>query len=506
MDFFKEAILKEEKKGSVKVVKVISEQVKKLGLSKGKEKQLVDLLKKFNDGKINQIKGFAELDKIISGVSAKKLNAISVPVKTWKRACGMTKDLSTSISKARFFAGMNASGPFGKFFNKIASLVGEASGGAVLGGTQALIGNAIGLGSGFLAAKKAEKGDKFKAFMEDYMGFTLGSYLGMMFEGWAEHKLLGIAEHGMNLNACKGAVKALGLENPERVQDVVIEFNKQFKQYGGINKILDRLAQNKSVSLKKINRILHAADKAPVTDINAGKKALMQIIGNKNTAYFNNLRKQIANATKSSTNLTFRSIFNGQKGTMNRFLEWFTKKPLATVFKLFGVGKYTLLKNGSRTGNFFRMLKRNGGGIARIILTATIFIKPISNGMMKLSHLIFGKPKNSQLDEDKKNKEASKQQPQQNNPVQPQVNNGIPQRPSQNLVDLYTQNMPKKEVASVNPNALKSDTATYMPNQVLGQESYVDPAITGDLLTRRDLALSRADAAEKNARELLSKL
>ncbi len=512
MDFFKEAILNEEKKGSGKVVKVLSGQVKKLGLSKGKEKQLINLLKRFKDGKIDQIAGFAELDKIISGVSAKKLNAISIPVKTWRRACGMTKDLNTSISKARFFAGMNASGPFGKFFNKITSLVGEASGGAVLGGTQALVGNAIGLGSAFVAAKRAEKGDKFKAFMEDYMGFTIGSYLGMMFEGWALHKALGAAEHGMNLNACKGAAKALGLENPKRVQDLVIEFNKQFKQNRSVNEILDKLAQNKSVSLKKINKILEAAGKTPVTNINAGKKALVQIVGKKNTAYFNNLRTQIANATKSSTNITFRSIFNGQKGTMNRFLEWFTKKPLASIGKLFATGKYTLLKNGSRTGNFLRMLKRNGGGIARIFLVAAILIKPISNGMMKLSHLIFGKPKNSQLDEDKKNNEDSKtpqnnpEQQQQNTPSQPQINNGAQQRPSQNLVDLYMQNIPKKEVVPVNPNALKSDTATYMPNQILGQESYIDPAVTKDLLTRRDLALSRADAAERNARELLSRI
>ena len=86
--------------------------------------------------------------------------------------------------------------------------------------------------------------------------------------------------------------------------------------------------------------------------------------------------------------------------------------------------------------------------------------------------------------------------------------------------DLYTQGLglqPKQNI-NENPNGQQSqpasqihngesfDKATYIPNQILTQESYIDPGITQDLLTRRDLALKHADSAERNAVELLSKL
>ena len=72
--------------------------------------------------------------------------------------------------------------------------------------------------------------------------------------------------------------------------------------------------------------------------------------------------------------------------------------------------------------------------------------------------------------------------------------------------------MPKKQQTQAssepyNPTTADSiDKATYVPNQMLTQESYVDPHITQDLLMRRDLAYKHADSAEKNAIELLRSL
>ena len=47
------------------------------------------------------------------------------------------------------------------------------------------------------------------------------------------------------------------------------------------------------------------------------------------------------------------------------------------------------------------------------------------------------------------------------------------------------------------------DTATYVPNQMLGQESYVDPNVTQDLIARRDLVFKKADEALANAEKVL---
>lgn len=497
--------------------------IKKLGLSTRKEKLLIDVLTKFRTGKINHVKGYKILDWAVKDIPASKLKEISEKTGIFSRIFGTNKDLSLSLSKARFFAGKAATkpvGPFGKFFNKMTSLIGEASGGGVLGGKAALLMNAFGISSGFVAAKKAEKGDKFKAFMEDYMGFTIGSYLGMMFEGWAMHKLLGASEHGMQLSKCNNAIKSLNLKGTQRVQDVVIAYNREFKQTKAFNKLLNKINKGKvsngggflnwiwgkltgKVSVGKIQDTLKKAGITPTgNDLATLRTTLQNAVSGKNKAWFETLRREIKGAMKPKA--SFFSIFkkgNSGKNIAGRFLDWFTQGPVASVAKVCSTGKYTLLKDGF--GSFGRTLKRVGGGIGRMVLISFVLIPPISNAMMKLSHKIFGKPKNSALDERTKG-----QQEPQNTPNAMPVNTQPQQTPSQNLVDLYTQNMPKKQTTTqpLPDSGDGHDKATYIPNQLLTQESYIDPSITQDLLVRRDLALKHADSAEKNALDLLGRL
>lgn len=508
MTFFSETFINE--KGVFDI-----ERLRKLGLDSAKETQLKNLLETFKAGKINQVEGFKILDTIIKKVSAKKLIEISPNPGRLGRLLDVTRNLNLSVSKARFFAGAAASGFLGKTFNKVVSLLGEATGGAVLGGKSVLFMNAFAISSAFVAAKNAEKGDKLKAFMEDYWGTTVFGYLGLMLEGFMLHKGLGIAEHGMRLENClkpvtalgnKTVAEALGKKSAVRVQDLVIEYNKEFLKYKPVNKILDALNSGGNISLSKVNSILERFGKSKVSDLASAKNALSEIVGNNTTSFFKTLRNEIANATKS--NVSFGSIFKSKsiRQAGHNFLEWFTKKPLASVAKLFATGKYTMFKDGNFWGNMFRSLKRRGGGFARIAFILFVVGNIARNMGFKFSHGIFGKPKKSQLDEEMKSKTTQGENvPNSNNQI-PQ--NNVPQeRSSQNLVDLYMQNMPKKEIAkNPHPNALKSDTATYVPNQILGQESYVDPAITKEFLERRDMVLAKADVAEKNAQELLKKL
>ena len=468
--------------------------------------KFLKVMEKVKAGKIDNILAYKKIAPILERVNAKTLKEISANCSKFSKLLGTTFDLNLSLAKAKFFAGRYASGPVGKVFNKLASLVGEASGGGVLGGRSALFMNAFGLMSGFNSMLKAEKGDKLAAFMEDYIGLTLGGYLMSMTVGKWFNSAMGWAENGMNHSLVKNVAKRLEHEGADTVEKLVIAYNNKFKQFNPINKVLAKLNKGNAVSLKEINKLLAKAGKDPVTTIEAGKEALTNTVGKYTDKFFNMTRKRIAAISRSK--IKFKSIFKGSAdgaNLLNRAGRWFVQKPAAIIGKFLSTGRYTLLKNGNKFGNFARWFKRAGGGVGRMILVGFILVEPFRKAFVALSHKIFGKPKNSIADDNKNPKPEKNPKQPGNNPIQPQQPVQPQNRPSQNLVDLYLQNMPKEETAPVNPNALKTDTATYIPNQLLTQESYVDTWLTKDLLLRRDIAVQRADAAEKYALEIMNK-
>ena len=210
-----------------------------------------------------------------------------------------------------------------------------------------------------------------------------------------------------------------------------------------------------------------------------------------------------------NSNITLKSL-KGKKGKefWNQLGKWFVQKPVAKLAKWASFGKYTLRKpDGNLIGNFFRRFKMVGGGIGRMIFVGVVLVSPFHKIFGKISHAIFGKPKKSSLDEEKENEPNFGQNTPQNQGITP-----IQNQPSQNLVDLYMKGMglQQKQAGSQAPAQKleegKHDNATYIPNQLLTQESYIEPGITQDLLTRRDLALQHADSAERNAMELLKTL
>ena len=503
--------------------------IKKLGFSKKHRKFLTELMKKVRTGKINPVEAYKEMEPLIKHASAKVLKEISPKTGLISKALGTTKDLSLSFNKAYALSGAAASGAVGKSFNKLVTLLGEATGGGVLGGKMALFANALGLMTGFVAASEAEKGDKLKAFMEDYIGFTIGGYLMSMAVGkslW--HKPLAWTEFGMDLAKAKEMGKELGLEKVQRVQDVVIGFNKEVKRTKPLNDLLKKFEQGKvveggggffgwlkrlvkgEITVDKVNNIIKKYEFASKgTDINSLKAVIKA-----NTIPTEKL-VEIRNGIKQSmkSDITFGSIFKGKNGNFfNRLGRYLTQKPIAAIGRFLSTGKFTLLHpKGFKIGNFFRGFKRIGGGIGRMALFYALFLSPIQKGFAKLSHAIFGKPKKSMIDDDENKENPSAQNP---------INN--PNGQSTNLIDIYTKAMskdkqnvqpqqttfPQKATVPVQQNQTglpknSCDNASYIPNQMLGPESYVDPNVTQDLIARRDLVFKKADEALANAEKVL---
>lgn len=503
--------------------------LKSLKLTPSNQAKLLEIVKKVRLEKLDGLEAYKQLQPLIKDLSAKALKDIKIPHGKAAKILGTVSDLSLSASKAKFFAGVNASGPVGKTFNKLASLVGEASGGGVLGGTMALLMNAAGLMTGFSSAQKAEKGDKLKAFMEDYIGFTIGGYLMSMVVGTYFNKAMGLAELGMKTASVKGIADTLGLEGAKRVQDVVIGYNKEFKNTQKLQKLLTKFDKGKVVNggggifgwLKRkalgqvsIDSAINTMKKCGVETTAKTQPVIKQVIertlSKKTPEYFKNLRDSIKAATKS--NITLASVFQKGNGTfLNKLGRWLVQKPLATAAKILSTGRYTLLKDGNFIGNLARKFKRVGGGIFRMWLVGFVLVEPFRKAFVKLSHKIFGKPKHSILDEEE-NKKVE------NNPAQ-QVNSH--QQKSQNLVDLYLQNMPNRgnrpatqsNPSQNNQNPVQTDkkpstidSATYVPSEFLTQESYVDPRVTPELLNKVSIAGNHIDRSIKNAQDLLANL
>ena len=149
-------------------------------------------------------------------------------------------------------------------------------------------------------------------------------------------------------------------------------------------------------------------------------------------------------------------------------------------------------------------------------MISAVLVGPISNAAMKLSHMIFGKPKNSKLDS--KNETPKNQSSQNQTQLNPNNKGYVPfSNQNKNLIDMYTgkprtltEKPMMKEIKQTpkikDEDKNDYDTATYIPNQMLTQESLIDPNVTDDLLLRRDLAIRRAEASERNFKDVIGKI
>lgn len=385
-------------------------------IPKNSQKAFFDLMKKVETGQLRGDVAFEKLSKLINfdKLPAKELAKLNMST-SWLSKF-VNNNLNLSYNKARFFSGMSNQGPFAKFIQKALGFVGDASGGAVLGGKMALIMNTVGLMTGFNAASAAEKGDKLKAFMEDYLGFTIGGYLMSFLVGEAFNKFLGVTELGLD----KAKVRALGAKlgvdmTKERLQDIQPYYNKLYKNMRSLNGLTEDI-RNGKVSF---NSALSKASSCGVDVKNVQNTGTLltqieKFIGGRDEKWFDGVRKEFKEAFKSQ--ITIKSIFKETKynkgGFWKRLSSYLWQKPLSLVGRALSIGRYDLIHGKKFSAkSIVKFAKRFGFGAGRFILVGFVLVEPFRNACVKLSHLIFGKPKNSVLDEGKE--ENAENQPEQ---------------------------------------------------------------------------------------------
>ena len=513
-------------------------EIKRLGLGANQSKVL-SVLKRLKAGKIKGVDAYKLIGKYFDDIPAHKLAKLSAGEASWfGKMCTTKPNILLALQKAKFFnpATNTTQGPFAKVIQKFVSMVGEASGGGVLGGTGALLMNTIAIITGFNAASHAEKGDKLKAFMEDYIGLTIGGYFMSFIVGSWFNKFLGVAELGLDKNAVKAVGEKLGLDmTTPRLQNVVEAYNKDYKKFKGLSEIAEQY-RNGKISLdkaigkaSKFNIKIDPAKKSSIEFLNIVDKELL----GKSETYFEGLRKQIKGAFRSQ--VTLSSVTKGNaynKGSfMKRLGTYLWEKPLSLIGRAMSIGRYDMI-HGSRFApkTILKAAKRWGFGFGRAIFVMMVLTEPFRKGSMKLSHLIFGKPKNSQLDEEERDKKAEQQKAQaeqiqkmqamiaaQQAAKQQQIAQVRANQKPVNVKQLKNTNMLKQAVENpagiagagaigaasmnekINEDNLPEIKRTYIPSPMPAQAALEqDPR---EAAVER--ALRRADAAEKAALDFL---
>ncbi len=506
-------------------------------IPKNAQKEVFELLHKFKAGKIRGPVVWEKLNKVVDlgKIPADKLAKILGPSSFWDKLLLTKPDLNTSLNKARFFNNLSKQGPMAKFAQKMTALIGEASGNGVLGGKMALLMGAAGLITGFNAASNAEKGDKLKAFMEDYIGFTLGSYLMSFVVGTWFNKFLGVSELGLDKNAVKAVGERLGLDMSQgRLQDAVIAYNREYKNVRGLNSIANDLRDGKMSLSKAISKAQKLGIEGAEKIKNPGEllSEIQKVVGARDENYFDSIRKDIKGALKSK--LTISSIFKETEHNKGNFLQrlgrYIVQKPLSLIGRALSVGRYDLVHGEKFSAkSMLKWGKRFGGGAGRALLVMFVLVEPFRKGFMKLSHMIFGKPKNSFLDQEKNEKEkaeAEKQTAQNADIVLPQqavqtannsaestniLNNIInkPQSATPAMTSSLLQNNPQTSKIISSAPIAQIDNVNDAPEL---KRSYIPSAAPSVYATQKDpreaeveRAIFKAEMAERAAQEFLAR-
>ncbi len=442
--------------------KVPTEKLKTLftqnGISQSEANKVIDIINKVKKGSIRGPEAFKIIFPTFEKMPAQELAKLNAQG-FFGKFLGVRTNLNIGADKARFFNGAlnKTQGPIAKLFQKLSALVGEASGNGILGGKLALIMGSLGLMQGFTAAANAEKGDKLKAFMEDYIGFTLGSYLMSFVVGTWFNKFLGVTELGMDVNSpeFKSICKRLGLDlNTKRVQEAVIAFNKEFKDIRKAKDIIEQFKKGKLTEDKALETIKKLANDKNLRVDDLKKYNFVRKVEERIKEFDTNgaLRTDIKNAMKS--NLTVKNAGLGK---------YIVQKPLELMGKLFSVGRYNMM-DGSKFSfkSIRKAASRWGGGIGRMVLVGFVLVEPFRKGFVKLSHAIFGKPKNSALDD-------GKPKPQTDENVQlEQMQQQLAQQQSQQL--MQQQNLQQDKMAQ--------PQGTPVPTQPLAAAPVAQPTQT----------------------------
>ena len=464
----------------------------KNGVSSTATSEVLEVIKNFKQGRIRGNIAFDKLYKTFSKLPAKELSELNKQG-LFGNIIGVRTDLNSGLHKARFFnsAKLTSQGPIAKLMQKTTGVVGQATSNGLLGGKMALLMGTFGLMQGFTAASNAEKGDKLKAFMEDYIGFTLGSYIMSMVVGTWFNKFLGVSEVGMDVtgNAFKSAIKSLGLDSEtKRVQDAVIAYNKEYKAARKASSIIEKMKNNKIPKEKAFEQIKKLVESGNLKIDMPSTHVLLDSKVSTRLKVLGEVNSQLKQTMKSSIK------FSGGIG------KYLIQKPFEVVGKLLSVGRYDLIEGKKFSAkSFAKFSKRFGGGLGRALLVGFVLVEPFRKGFMKLSHSIFGKPKNSALDEGKTTeKETTQQNVMQNQSVQQQTQ----MMPQQNIQQNQQTGMPKNQSQMQNMNTSLNESQSIASSPI--NQNQVENDIAATELSRSYIPSSQPSpyAMQKDPREV----
>lgn len=554
-----------------------------------KHPELNNVLIALKEKKINTREAFAQIEKFLSkGKNFQILQELKVPEGFMSRlAPGRAPDLALSFKKAMDLNMQGKGGLFGRFFKKAIAYLSDGLGGTFLGGKFGLIPHALFSASAVYAGMNAEKGDGLKKGMEDYIGNMIFGYLAMFPVSALFNKTLGMTEMGLDRNKIQEFAKNLGLPEKEgghTLQNCVMRHNEQvaeFKKYKKLALQYDRpsvfgrafnwfanifrsnkvnydeavrtqIAQKmgSKFSIENYNNLPH---EEIIKEVNKKFGINSEIIDRKlikeSTSKLNDTKRALDgmwSAIKTSkplggNELTWHSLKPGQSGFFSRLGRYVLQKPLRLATRILSVGRYTSLKASGL--NFTRIIKRAGGGVGRII--AVLFLTtPFTDLGMKLSHKIFGKPKNSRLDEGKEEAQQPAAEPSfgqpksleellrpvknKNNPFDTntpkQIHTASPMHNSDSWKDLYHQTKPQTPLvqpsaqtqnsgAAIQTSELKTndkedakdvkDSYTYIPSSANLAGEISPNGEQPEFLPRFQNIFKKADIAEANAMKFL---
>lgn len=395
--------------------KVDKDDVEKLAKAlKIDPKELQSTIENFTRGKISSVAAYDKIVKIgnIDAASAEILSKIKIQGRNGvlDKILGTKADINLALTKVKMFnKGIPSQGIIAKAIQKSVALFGDAIGGGVVSGKGGLLmGGLLTLTTPFNRLSSAPKGDRIAAFMEEFWGFAIGSYIMSLFIGLWFNKFLGVTEMGMDKKAIEALAKKMGIElDKGLLSECAINYAREFGKMKKANKLLERY-RNGECSYEKLKRF--AANKLHLSaeKLDSHEKLLQEMTcftNTRNEKYFNSVKAEINNIYKNG--ITFNSVVKeGAKNNKGTFATRLSRYLIAKTGKILSFGRYVLPQAGK--SNATRRMLRGAGGFGRIILVGFILVEPFRIGFMKLSNLVFGTAKDSELIQRKKEKAEKK--------------------------------------------------------------------------------------------------
>jgi hypothetical protein len=358
-------------------------------------------------------------------------------------------DLAKMSSELKGLAGQGAETSAVKTLQKFAMSLNGSISGKMIAGSLGAVFSVFMLGSAFKKAVNAPKGEKISTFMEAFWGDFVGGFLVMFPAAKVLYKALGIKNIDKSAEQVKTMEKAVAEANLHR---------NYYKKVDGIVKkaeaetfgLLDNLEGKTKAELADIAKKLISAKQLE----GKSEQEILKLLKDRR----NGLLQEIARKLKVAENLEGKSaqeIINLLKskkkgaadinklidearklkgfqvkfwGPEGRKLEWLIKKPISMIGRFFSTGlemiptkivdsaadvgkfKSVLSRIGSFFGKFRNFSKGGFGGVLRFALVAVVLTEFARKLCVKGSHMIFGKPTKSVLDEEKPKIEDLQQQ------------------------------------------------------------------------------------------------